>query len=92
MARQVNCLKLHKLAEGLASPPYPGELGQRIYQHISQEAWQLWLARQIMFINEYRLNLSDPQARKLLATEMEKFLFAEQDTAPAGYTPVDEKS
>ena len=76
MSRVIYCEKLKKEAEGFAKPPYPGELGQRIFQHISQEAWQLWQQRQIMYINEYRLNMLDPQAHELLAKEMEKFLFS----------------
>ena len=87
MAHLVYCQKLHKEAEGLTNPPYPGELGQRIYQHISKEAWQQWQKRQTMIINEYRLNLSDPQARKVLEEEMEQFLFGESDSVPEGYTP-----
>lgn len=91
MARTVQCAKLHKEAEGLDVPPYPGELGKRIYQHISKEAWQLWLNRQIMFINEYRLNMLEPKAREFLSQEMEKFLFQNENTTPAGYVPPQEK-
>lgn len=87
MTRMIYCQKLQKEAEGLASPPYPGELGQRIFNHISKEAWQLWLQRQIMFINEYRLSLADPKARKMLATEMEQFLFGNSENLPGGYVP-----
>ena len=87
MNRTVKCVKLHKEAVGLESPPLPGELGQKIFQQISQEAWQLWLAQQLMFINENRLNLVDPKARAFLMAEMQKFLFEDSDTKPAGYTP-----
>ncbi|MGE3920153.1 MAG: oxidative damage protection protein [Gammaproteobacteria bacterium] len=76
MSHMVFCQKLQKEAEGLAKPPYPGAIGERIYEHISQEAWQMWLKQQIMYINEYRLNLSDPNARAMLVQEMEKFLFS----------------
>lgn len=75
MSHQVFCLKLQKQAEGLDAPPYPNEIGQRIYQHISKEAWQQWLAQQTMLINEYRLSLIDSKAREFLMKEMEKFLF-----------------
>lgn len=87
MSRTVYCQKLQKEAEGLAYPPYPGELGKKIYLNISQEAWQQWLARQTMYINEYRLNMLDAKAREFLAAEMEKFLFGDGGATPAGYVP-----
>jgi Fe-S cluster biosynthesis and repair protein YggX len=87
MSRIVNCAKLHKEAEGLAQPPYPGELGKRIYDSISAEAWQLWLAHQTMQINEYRLSMIDPKARDFLKKEMENFLFADGSDKPSGYVP-----
>lgn len=90
MSRMIFCHKLQKEAEGLATPPYPGELGKKIYLHISAAAWQLWLQRQTMLINEYRLNLADANARKMLATEMEKFLFGDESAPPAGYVPPDQ--
>lgn len=87
MPRTIYCQKLQKEAEGLDYPPYPGDLGKKIYLNISKEAWQQWLARQTMFINEYRLNMLDPKAREFLATEMEKFLFGGDSQTPAGYVP-----
>lgn len=86
--RYLFCVKLKKEAEGLAHQPYPGELGKRIYEQISAEAWQLWLAHQTMLINEYRLSLVDPKARAFLVTEMEKFLFTDNAEKPAGYQPL----
>jgi Fe-S cluster biosynthesis and repair protein YggX len=86
MTRIIHCLKLDREAEGLTAPPYPGDLGQRIYNSISKEAWQMWLQRQTMFINEYRLVLTDHKAREFLRQEMEKFLFGEGGELPAGYT------
>lgn len=83
----VDCVKLKKKAEGLSRPPYPGELGKKIYDHISAEAWQMWLAHQTMLINEFRLSMIDPKAREFLRTEMEKFLFGEGSAKPAGYVP-----
>lgn len=77
MARMVFCEKLRHEAEGLERPPWPGELGQRIYAHISREAWQQWLDYQTMLINENRLSPRDPNTRKLLAAEMRRFLFGE---------------
>lgn len=87
MTRIIHCIKLNKEAEGLDYPPYPGAMGERIYQHISKEAWQQWLQRQTMFINEYRLSMLDAKARVFLATEMEKFLLGEGGELPAGYVP-----
>ena len=89
MPRIVYCEKLGKEAEGLDYLPYPGELGKKIYDHISKQAWQLWLNHQTMLINEYRLNMLDPKAREFLATEMEKFLFGSGSDKPAGYIPKD---
>jgi len=77
MTRMVNCVKLSKQAEGLKTLPYPGELGKKIYKNISNEAWQMWMRQQTMLINEYRLSPIDPKARKMIETEMEKFLFGE---------------
>lgn len=87
MTRLVDCIKLKKSAEGLARPPYPGELGKRIYQEVSEEAWHLWLNHQTMLINEYRLSMIDINAREFLKQEMEKFLFGEGSKPPAGYIP-----
>lgn len=81
----VFCQKLKKDAPGLKQAPYPGEVGQRILQHISQEAWQQWLTHQTLLINENRLSLADPAARKLLAKEMEDFLFGSGSAKPQGY-------
>lgn len=78
MTRTVQCVKLGTTAEGLALPPFPGPLGERIFNTISKTAWQQWLGHQTMLINEYRLNLLDPEARKLLEKEMKRFLFSEE--------------
>lgn len=87
MARMVNCVMLGREAEGLERPPYPGDLGKRIYENVSKEAWQQWLRHQTMLINEYRLTPIDPKARKFLEEEMEKFFFGQGSTAPEGYVP-----
>lgn len=79
MARIVFCEKLRCETEGLDRPPWPGELGQRIYEHIGKQAWQEWLDYQTMLINENRLSPRDPDARRLLATEMRRFLFGESN-------------
>jgi len=77
MSRLVQCVKLGKEAEGLDMAPYPGEMGQRIFENISKEAWQLWMGQQTILINENRLSVIDPQHRALIQTEMTKFLFGE---------------
>src|ERR1700712_5512388 len=64
MARMIQCAKLGKEAEGLDFPPLPGELGKRLYENVSKEAWQGWLKQQTMLINENRLNMADPRARQ----------------------------
>lgn len=87
MGRTVFCAKLQRDAEGLGYAPYPGELGKRIYEHISKQTWGEWLAHQTMLINENRLSPLDPKARKFLEGEMEKFLFGQGSDAPAGYVP-----
>ncbi len=86
MTHTVHCVKLGREAEGLDRPPYPGELGQRLYENVSKEGWQLWLRHQTMLINEYRLSVMDPKARKMLEQEMEKFFFGEGSEKPEGYT------
>lgn len=83
--RTVNCVVLGREAEGLDRPPYPGALGQRIFEQVSREAWQTWLSHQTMLINENRLTLIDPEARKFLQREMEKFLFGGGADKPEGY-------
>ena len=87
MTRLIHCAKLKKEAEGLAQPPYPGDLGKKIYESISKEAWSLWLAHQTMLINEHRLSMLDPKARAFLIVEMENFLFGNGSEKPAGYVP-----
>ena len=87
MTRTVNCIKLGREAEGLDFPPYPGELGKRLYQEVSKEAWQGWLKHQTMLVNENRLNLADVRARKYLATQLENYFFGDGAEQPAGYVP-----
>ena len=82
MSRIVQCIKLGKEAEGLERMPYPGELGQRIFDQVSKEAWSEWLKHQTMLINEYRLTPIEPKARKFLEEEMEKFFFGRGSDKP----------
>ena len=87
MTRMVNCIKLGRQAEGLHAPPYPGELGKRIYLNVSKDAWKQWLELQKMLVNENRLNLADKKARDYLAQQMEKHFFGEGAERAAGYVP-----
>jgi Fe-S cluster biosynthesis and repair protein YggX len=87
MARTVNCVKLGREAEGLDFPPYPGELGKRVYDNVSKEAWKEWMGLQTMLVNENRLNLADKKARDYLAQQMEKHFFGEGAEKAAGYVP-----
>ena len=87
MARMVNCIKLGREAEGLDYSPYPGELGKRIWENVSKEAWQGWIKHQTMLINENRLSLADARARKYLAEQLEKHFFGDGADAAQGYIP-----
>ena len=89
MARTVHCIKLNKQAEGLDFQPYPGDLGERIFNEVSKQAWQQWLAHQTMLINENRLSPINPAHRKFLETEMEQYFFGEGSERPAGYVDPD---
>ena len=87
MVRMVQCVKLGREAEGLDFPPYPGELGKRIFEKVSREAWADWIKHQTMLVNENHLNLSDIKARKYLAEQMEAHFFGTGAENPIGYVP-----
>ncbi|MCE0494121.1 oxidative damage protection protein [Vibrio salinus] len=87
MSRMVFCARLHKDAEGLDFQLYPGELGKRIFDNISKEAWSQWQQKQTMLINEKKLNMMDPEHRKQIEQEMTRFLFEGKDVQIDGYTP-----
>ena len=87
MSRRVSCVKLNKEAEGLPFPPFPGELGKRIFENVSQEAWRGWLEHQKMLVNENRLSLADPAARKYLMEQTEKYFFGPGADSASGYVP-----
>jgi len=87
MSRTVFCARLQKEAEGLDFQLYPGELGKRIFDNISKEAWAEWQSKQTMLINEKKLNMMDTEHRKIVEQEMEKYLFEGQDVQIDGYTP-----
>ena len=85
MSKTIFCIKLNQEAEAMSAPPFPGELGQKIFSQVSQQAWKMWLAHQTMLINEYRLNLADPKSRQFLTEELEKYFFGEGSKKPAGF-------
>jgi Fe-S cluster biosynthesis and repair protein YggX len=87
MARIVHCVKLGREAEGLDFPPLPNELGKRVFENVSKEAWQQWLRHQTMLVNENRLNLADARARKYLTEQMEKHFFGSGADQVQGYVP-----
>ena len=87
MSRMVQCVKLQKEAEGLDRAPYPGELGQKIFDNVSKEAWKLWLGQQTILMNENRLSPINPQHRKFLEEQMEKFFFGEGVEMPEQFKP-----
>lgn len=87
MGEMVNCVVLKKEAEGLDKAPYPGELGQRILENASKEAWAMWMKQQTMLMNENKLSPIDPKHRQFLLEEMEKFFFGDGSAKVEGYTP-----
>lgn len=87
MGKMVNCVVLKKEAEGLDKAPYPGEIGQRILENASKEAWGMWMKQQTMLMNENKLSPMDPKHRQFLVDEMEKFFFGEGSATVEGYTP-----
>lgn len=87
MSRTVHCAKLGIETEGLDKPPFPGELGQRIYEQVSAQAWGDWLKLQTMLINEHRLTPFESKAKQFLAQEREKFLFGAGTELPESYVP-----
>jgi Fe-S cluster biosynthesis and repair protein YggX len=87
MTRMVHCVKLGQELPALQRPPYPGELGQRIYESVSQEGWNLWLQHMTLLVNHYGLNLADPRATEVLREELEEFFFGENAGSPEDLAP-----
>src|SRR5258707_953544 len=87
MPRLVHCVKLGLELPGLEKPPFPGALGQRIYENISQRAYDMWPAQSTLIINHYGLNMADPEARKILREQMEDFFFGADAKMPEGWSP-----
>lgn len=87
MSRVVQCVKLNREAEGLDRQPYPGDLGKRVFDNVSKEAWADWLKHQTMLLNEYRLSPIDPKARTFLEEQMDKFFFGDGAETPPDFKP-----
>lgn len=87
MARTVRCVKLGRDAEGLDFAPFPGDMGKRVFENVSKEAWKGWLEHQKMLVNENRLNLADKKARDYLTQQMEKHFFGSGADVASGYVP-----
>jgi Fe-S cluster biosynthesis and repair protein YggX len=85
--RMVFCVKLRRELPGLEAPPWPGPLGQRIYEQVSQEAWDQWEERMKMILNEYRLLPFQKEAQQIIAKHMDEFFFGDEAAAPPGYVP-----
>lgn len=92
MSRMVHCIKLGRELEGLDKPPIKGDLGQRVFENVSKEAWRMWLEHSKMLINEYRLDLMSSHGQKVWMTELERYFFGEGSKLPDQFTaPTDEK-
>jgi len=87
MSRTVTCVKLGKDLPGLDAPPWPGELGQRVFEHVSAEGWKMWEERMKMILNEYRLLPFQKEAQELVAKQMEEFFFGNASALPPDYVP-----
>ena len=87
MSRMVKCVKLGKELPGLDAAPWPGELGQRVFDNVSVEAWKLWEERMKMILNEYRLLPFQKEAQELVAKQMEEFFFGQASALPPDYVP-----
>ena len=87
MARTVHCAKLDRELPGLEAPPVGGELGQRIFDNISQQAWEMWEQQATLLMNHYGLSMGDPEARKFLREQMEEFFFAPEAKMPSDFDP-----
>jgi Fe-S cluster biosynthesis and repair protein YggX len=90
MTRMVKCVKLGKELPGLPRPPFPGELGKRVFENVSQQAWELWPPQSTLLINHYGLNLRDPEAQKFLMKQLEEFFFGAGAQLPEDWVPEDQ--
>ena len=86
MARTVHCVKFNKELPGLEAPPIKGALGERLYESVSQQAWEMWRPQSTLIINHYGLSMADPEARALLRRQLEDFFFGEGAQMPEGWS------
>jgi Fe-S cluster biosynthesis and repair protein YggX len=87
-ARKVFCVKFQREMEGLSEVPFDGHpLGRKIYDNVSKQAWKMWVDRMKMIMNEFRLNLANPQAQEFLLQQMDNYFFGEGASAPPDYVP-----
>ncbi|UCG24186.1 MAG: oxidative damage protection protein [Chloroflexota bacterium] len=87
MTRMVKCVKLGRELPGLEKPPVAGDLGQRIYDNVSADGWNLWKEQVVILINHYGLNMADPRAQEFLNEQMEEFFFGEGAQMPDDWVP-----
>lgn len=87
MSRTVSCVKLGRDAEGLDKPPFKGELGQRVFEHVSKDAWRMWLEHSKMLINELRLDLTSERGQHIWMVEVERYFFGEGSSLPPDFVP-----
>jgi Fe-S cluster biosynthesis and repair protein YggX len=92
MKKTIFCAKLKQEASPMDAPPFPGSLGERIVNEVSQQAWNMWLSHQTMLINEYRLSLIDPKSREFLRNEMVAYFFGQGSEKPSGFQPTEGKT
>ena len=89
--RVVHCVKFDRDLPGLDRPPWKGELGKRVYESVSKDAWKMWIEHMKMLMNEYRLNLGTQEAQEFLLKQMEEYFFGVGAALPPGYVPPKEK-
>lgn len=87
--RMVVCVKLGRRLPGVRRKPFNDDLGQRLYDNVSEEAWQMWLRHMTMIVNEYRLSMANPEAQKFLKGQCEAFFFGEGSPPPPDYKPAE---
>ena len=85
--RMVKCVKLGRELPGLDRAPWKGELGQRVYENVSKDAWRMWVDHSKMLLNEMHLNPLDPRSQQIMEEQMEQFFFGDGSKAPEGYVP-----
>ena len=88
MTESIFCIKLNQEAPKMKAPPFPGALGEKIFDQVSQQAWNQWLTHQTMLINEYRLNLAEAKSREFLLQELHNYFFGDGSEKPKGFVDI----